>query len=135
MRRSRRDHRRYCGKRDFNRQYLFVEFPPFPQTNHGPNAPELLLGALGSCMSTVFIAIARRSEVSVKALETKVSREIDTYRNGRTQYPGGSSPDYPVPEFSAESWKNLLHIRYRQDVSGPIDLNLMDQGGQRDRAS
>ncbi len=46
-------------------------------TNHGPNAPELLLGALGSCMATVFIAIASLSEVSIKALETKVSGEID----------------------------------------------------------
>ncbi|MDA8192784.1 MAG: OsmC family protein [Thermaerobacter sp.] len=46
-------------------------------TNHGPNAPELLLGALGSCMSTGFIAIASLSEVSVKALETTVSGEID----------------------------------------------------------
>lgn len=46
-------------------------------TNHGPNAPELLLGALGACMSTVFIAIASLSELSVTSLETKVSGEID----------------------------------------------------------
>ncbi len=45
--------------------------------NSGPNPVELLLGALGSCMSIGFIATASFMGVKVHSLETKVSGDID----------------------------------------------------------
>lgn len=46
-------------------------------TNRGPNPVELLLGALGACLTSAFIAVASLSSVPINSLETTVSGDVD----------------------------------------------------------
>lgn len=46
-------------------------------TNSGPNPVELLLGALGACLTSAFIAVASLSSVPINSLETNVSGDVD----------------------------------------------------------
>jgi uncharacterized OsmC-like protein len=76
----------------------------------GPRAPELLLGALGSCISHTILIQAALQQIPIDSLVVDVSGEIDSLA-GHTDIPGGVSKlEYTVSVESPASASQIAGL-------------------------
>jgi uncharacterized OsmC-like protein len=111
--------------RDF--QLISDSGPDFAGYNLGPSSPEIQLGALGSCLTHVFLIQAARLGVPLESLEVEVSGTMDP-RAGR---PGFEAvPIFPhdirysVRLVSPASPETIAELHQAVEQSCPI-LNLL----------
>ena len=113
--------------RDF--QVISDSPPDFAGYNLGPSSPELQLGALGSCLTHVFLIQAADLEIPLDALTVKVRGELD----GRARQEGFEHiPIYPhniwydVQVESTAPAEDIRRLHEAVEAACPI-LNLLVQ--------
>lgn len=104
----------------------------FAGYNLGPSSPELLLGALSSCLTHTFLIHAADQDVPLESVEAEVSATIDP-RGGAEGY--GDIPVYPhnisylVTLVSPASTEEIARLHATVETFCPI-LNLLNRGNQ-----
>lgn len=114
--------------RDF--QVITDSPPDFAGYNLGPSSPELLLGALSSCLTHTYLIHAADQEVLLESLEAEVNAVIDP-RGGSAGHE--AIPVYPheirytVKLVSAASPEQIAAVTAAVEKFCPI-LNLLKRG-------
>lgn len=100
-----------------NHQILADSPPEWAGYNLGASAPEILLGALGACLSHMYLVVAGIKKLQIHKLEIETSGELDLRKGGQNhedQVPGIDNIHYVVyidSELTNEQLETL-----RQDV-------------------
>lgn len=108
-------------------QILSDSAPEFAGYNFGPGSPELQLGALGSCLTHMFLIHAAEKQLPLDSLEVEVSCELEP-RAGRKGFE--NVPSYPhnlkytVHLASPSSAEDIAALHAAVEAACPV-LNLL----------
>lgn len=116
--------------RDF--QVITDSPPDFAGYNLGPSSPELLLGALSSCLTHTFLIHAADQGIPLESVQAEVSATIDPRggsegNEGIPVYPHEIS--YLVTLVSPASAEEIARVEAAVDKFCPI-LNLLKRGNE-----
>ncbi len=118
------------GHEDSSRDEPFVivsdEPPILLGTNHGPNAVELVLAALASCLTVSIVYCAAASNITVQKLTLALEGDLDLHaflglsETIRPGYEGIQVRYHVVSDASAEQLAELM--AHAQEISPVLDI-------------